>query len=72
MQNKMIRVKPIEGTKVRKPDGTILSSNGELVDRGPFWIRRIKGGDVVEVVKKENAPVDALDAKPSKRKSEKT
>lgn len=43
-----IYLKPAEGRRVRKPDGSLLSDAGELVDNTPYWIRRVNAGDVVE------------------------
>lgn len=37
---------PIDGTRVRKPDGAILEASGEPVERNSFWLRREADGDV--------------------------
>lgn len=44
-----IIVKPKPGLTVRKPDGSKLQADGELVSRTSFWIRRLQDGDVTEV-----------------------
>lgn len=37
---------PINGARVRKPDGKILKAEGETVERDSFWLRREFDGDV--------------------------
>lgn len=37
---------PINGARVRKPDGQILCASGETVERDSFWLRRAADGDV--------------------------
>lgn len=37
---------PINGARVRKPDGQILKADGEAVERDSFWLRRQADGDV--------------------------
>jgi len=37
---------PINGARVRKPDGQILKAEGETVERDSFWLRRAADGDV--------------------------
>jgi len=37
---------PINGARVRKPDGQILKAEGETVERDSFWLRREVDGDV--------------------------
>lgn len=45
-----IKIKPVEGKIVRNPvTRQPLSKDGELVEKSPFWIRRLKDGDVVHV-----------------------
>lgn len=39
-------VTPINGARVRKPDGHILKTEGEAVERASFWLRRQIDGDV--------------------------
>ena len=43
-----LRLKPADGRRVRKPDGSLLAAGGEDVTRDPFWIRRLDAGDVEE------------------------
>jgi hypothetical protein len=48
--SEMIKVKPATpDTKVRNPDRKmrLLSPDGELVPRSPFWERRLRDHDVV-------------------------
>ncbi|MBI1408122.1 MAG: DUF2635 domain-containing protein [Caulobacter sp.] len=42
-------LKPAEGRRVRHPDGRLLDPAGEAVTAGPYWTRRLKDGDVVQV-----------------------
>lgn len=37
---------PINGARVRKPDGHVLKTEGETVERDSFWLRREIDGDV--------------------------
>ncbi len=37
---------PINGARVRKPDGHLLKAEGEVVEREAFWLRRQADGDV--------------------------
>lgn len=41
-----VKATPINGARVRKPDGAILNAAGEPVERTSFWLRREKDGDV--------------------------
>ena len=43
-----MRVKPAEGRAVRDPRTmTLLTDEGrEVPDRDPFWVRRVRDGDV--------------------------
>jgi len=54
---------PINGARVRKPDGQILKPEGETVERDSFWLRRKKDGDVslapVKSAKAATAPAPA-------------
>jgi hypothetical protein len=44
----MINVKPVEGYRVRYPDGSIMPpEGGEIDERDPYWHRRIEDGDVL-------------------------
>lgn len=43
-------VKPVNGVYLRKPDGQILSADGETVIVDSYWLRRLNEGDVTEVV----------------------
>ncbi|MGL5369676.1 MAG: DUF2635 domain-containing protein [Plesiomonas shigelloides] len=42
-----MNVKPADGLIVKKPDGTVLSADGEAVPRSAFWLRRLADGDVI-------------------------
>ncbi len=47
MTTQLIKIKPAKpDVKVRKQDGAFLSEAGEIVKRSPYWIRRMKDGDV--------------------------
>jgi hypothetical protein len=37
---------PLNGARVRKPDGQILKAEGERIVRDSFWVRRAVDGDV--------------------------
>lgn len=44
----MIRVKPVEGFRVRHPDGTLMPpEGGEVNELDPYWHRRIEDVDVL-------------------------
>lgn len=45
---KSLRLKPAAGRKVRRPDGQVLSADGEFVTPGPYWDRRLADDDVVK------------------------
>lgn len=40
-------LKPVDGRRVRRPDGRPLSALGELVVVNTYWSRRLAAGDVV-------------------------
>lgn len=42
-----LRIKPARGKQVRKPDGHLLSIDGETVLIDSYWRRRLVTGDVV-------------------------
>jgi hypothetical protein len=42
----LITAAPIDGARVRKPDGQILKPEGEVVELDSFWLRRQADGDV--------------------------
>ena len=44
-----LKLKPADGLTIKKPDGTKLAAEGEVVPRTSFWIKRLADGDVVEV-----------------------
>lgn len=44
-----LKLKPADGLTIKKPDGTKLAAEGEVVPRSSFWIKRLADGDVVEV-----------------------
>lgn len=44
-------VKPAEGRRVRKEDGTLLAEDGEAVDvTRAYWRRRLDDGDIQDAV----------------------
>lgn len=44
-------LKPSDGVKVRHPGSLVhLSESGEPVQMNSYWVRRLSGGDVVEVL----------------------
>lgn len=53
---------PLNGARVRKPDGQLLKADGEPVEREAFWLRRQSDGDVAlsDVV---DTPADAPKSK---------
>jgi hypothetical protein len=63
-------IKPKSKTvQVRKPDGTLLASEGETVPLSAFWLRRIAEGDleVSEILVPKTELVDVAPAiKPTK------
>lgn len=38
---------PLNGRRIRKPDGTLLAAGGERVQKNSYWLRREKDGDVM-------------------------
>ena len=42
-----IRLAPVAGGRVRKPDGSLLAEAGEIVVRDRYWDRRLAHCDVV-------------------------
>lgn len=45
-----IFIKPANGLKIRDPETKIhLPEEGAQVEKSPFWSRRIKSGDVLQV-----------------------
>lgn len=46
MSARMI-LRPAEGARVRKPDGTLLAENGERLELTPYFARLIADGDVI-------------------------
>lgn len=53
-----ILVKPArKGLVVRKPNCAQLAAEGETVPENSYWLRRIRGGDVVKITPpKKSAP----------------
>lgn len=41
----MMILSPVEGRRVRNPDGSLFDKPAE-VDGSPFWLRRLADGDV--------------------------
>ena len=37
---------PVNGRRIRKPDGTLLAKDGEQVEKSSYWLRREKDSDV--------------------------
>lgn len=48
-------VRPADGRRVRKPDGSLLAEQGEPVVWSSFWLRRHRDGDVELVTAEEPA-----------------
>jgi len=54
-----IKVIPEPGRKARKPDGTDLAAEGELVPNETYWWRRFDDGDVtIEMPKPSAKPAE--------------
>jgi hypothetical protein len=47
MSEKKVLVKPVEGLRVRQPNGQLLPAEGKAVNHSIYWQRRINEGDVV-------------------------
>lgn len=62
---KMIKIKPGDGFKVKKPDGDFLKKEGESVPASVYWSRRIRFGEVV-LVEAENGGAKQKEAKQKK------
>lgn len=41
-----VHVCPVEGRRVRHPDGALLGAEGARVERVAYWLRLRAGGDV--------------------------
>lgn len=55
MQTK--ELKPAPGLQVRDPDTRqLLPPEGRTVEMTPYWVRRLRDGDVVEVPAKADRP----------------
>jgi len=62
-----VKATPINGARVRKPDGAILNAAGEPVERTSFWLRREKDGDVkLEAIAAQEPAAEAV-VKPIKK-----
>jgi hypothetical protein len=48
-----IFVAPRKGVLVRKPNGVLLKKEGETVPENSFWLRRLRGKDVVKATPKK-------------------
>ena len=59
MKKTMIKVKPADGFKVRKPDGDFLRESGEMVEANTYWRRRLKFGEIKLVA---NSPEEKKEA----------
>ncbi len=44
MKHQLLR--PLAGSRVRTPEGTILPPEGAVAPLIPYWLRRLKEGDV--------------------------
>lgn len=53
-ETKILHIKPAEGRQVRYPDqpAQFLPATGDHVTNRPYWQRRLKDGDVVEIAAK--------------------
>ncbi|QQQ19672.1 DUF2635 domain-containing protein [Brevundimonas vitis] len=40
-------LKPVDGRRVRREDGPLLSAEGETVSASPYWSRKLDDGDVI-------------------------
>lgn len=50
MNTEQLHLKPANpAVNVRKPNGEYLNPKGEKVDRSPYWVRRLRDGDVVDI-----------------------
>nr|WP_213680120.1 DUF2635 domain-containing protein [Serratia marcescens] len=71
MKKKLI--KPRKALQVRKPDGSLLADDGEVLALSAFWLRRIAEGDLevsdIPVPKIETAHV--TESAPKSTKAEK-
>lgn len=60
MPENTIFVKPAEGLRVVNPaTGQPLPAEGEVVENGTYWIRRLDDGDVTEEAPPATPPVKA-------------
>ncbi|WP_052143355.1 DUF2635 domain-containing protein [Aeromonas hydrophila] len=50
-------VRPLPGRRVRKPDGSLLATNGEAVNWTSYWLRRQRDGDIEVLAEQEETAV---------------
>lgn len=63
-----IFVKPAkDGLKVRKPDMTVLSAQGEAVEDNIYWRRRQRDNEVIITAPKPAAQAPAEESKTAKK-----
>lgn len=64
MPENTIFVKPAQGLRVVNPaTGQPLPAEGEVVENGTYWIRRLDDGDVTEETPPATPPVKASSKK---------
>lgn len=60
-----LHIKPAINRRVRKPDGTLLDDEGEVVERSSYWLRRVTAADV-ELIVSTNAMAPTAQPKTKK------
>jgi len=62
-----IQIKPKDGLMVVRPDTKqALKQEGEFVESSPYWLRRLKDGDVVLVGEQKQAEEKKMEKKDKK------
>ena len=51
----MMKLSPVDGRRVRNPDGTLFAETAE-VDGSPYWMRRLADGDVEHAKAQKKEP----------------
>ena len=61
-----VMARPVNGRRLRKPDGTLLAKDGERVQKNSYWLRREKDGDVTlsPIGAATKAPINKSEEKP--------
>ena len=65
-----IFIKPIDGLKVKTPEGGYIKDDGQYVESSVYWRRRIRFGEVELAKEKKQDKPEPKKEKKSKKKKE--